>query len=427
MNHPFKLFTIVTFLTFTTTGCNALFADPTADSNKALTTLENYLQRSPEARELAGSTTFKSTPLTKEDAAKAQTLLYDDLAKQFLTQTQDELKANTITIAQHKMKLLVRKFGAKPEAGHSLFISMHGGGSAPKQVNDQQWQNQIRLYQPKEGYYIAPRAPTDAWNMWHQAHMDALLDRLIAALVVRGEVNPNRVYAMGYSAGGDGMYQIAPRMADRWAAAAMMAGHPGDASPLNLRNIGFTIHMGGRDAAYNRNKLAAEWQKKLEALQQKEPNAYPHEVHIYPDLGHWMQLRDKSSIPYMSKFTRNPFPQKIIWRQDDVTGTRFYWLAVDQENAKPKTTITAQLKDQTITITDDLNLPLTLRLNDTMLNMDQPITVIRNGKQVFQGQVPRTIQTIEQTINERYDPTSIFTGQITIPPNPAPAPDQTTE
>ncbi|MEM7298333.1 MAG: hypothetical protein AAF391_08720 [Bacteroidota bacterium] len=53
---------------------------------------------------------------------------------------------------------------------------------------------------------------------------------------------------MGYSAGGDGVYQLAPRMADSLAAAAMMAGHPNDASPLGLRNIGFTLHMGGKDA-----------------------------------------------------------------------------------------------------------------------------------------------------------------------------------
>ena len=58
-----------------------------------------------------------------------------------------------------------------------------------------------------------------------------------------GDVDPNRVYIMGYSAGGDGVYQLAPRMADRWAAAAMMAGHPNDASPLGLRNItGFNHH-----------------------------------------------------------------------------------------------------------------------------------------------------------------------------------------
>ena len=63
---------------------------------------------------------------------------------------------------------------------------------------------------------------------------------------------------MGYSAGGDGVYQLAPRMADRLAVASMMAGHPNDASPLGLRNIGFAIHVGALDSGYNRNKVAAK-------------------------------------------------------------------------------------------------------------------------------------------------------------------------
>ena len=53
-------------------------------------------------------------------------------------------------------------------------------------------------------------------------------------MIMLYEVDPNKVYLMGYSAGGDGVYQLAPRMADRFAAAAMMAGHPNETSPLGL-------------------------------------------------------------------------------------------------------------------------------------------------------------------------------------------------
>ena len=35
--------------------------------------------------------------------------------------------------------------------------------------------------------------------------------------VIKENVNPNKVYLLGYSAGGDGVYQLAPRMANRWA------------------------------------------------------------------------------------------------------------------------------------------------------------------------------------------------------------------
>lgn len=110
-------------------------------------------------------------------------------------------------------------------------------------MNDEQWENQIKLYQPADSLYIAPHAPTDTWNLWHEDHIDPLFDRLIQDAIVLADVNPNRVYFMGYSAGGDGVYQLAPRMADRLAAASMMAGHPNDASPLGLRNIDFAAAL----------------------------------------------------------------------------------------------------------------------------------------------------------------------------------------
>ena len=36
--------------------------------------------------------------------------------------------------------------GEKPADGRSLYISMHGGGNAPKSLNDSQWENQKNLY-----------------------------------------------------------------------------------------------------------------------------------------------------------------------------------------------------------------------------------------------------------------------------------------
>lgn len=167
-------------------------------------------------------------------------------------------RSKVFTLDSLRMPIMYKVFGEKPADGRSLYISMHGGGSTPTAVNDQQWRNQIVLYAPKEGVYVAPRAPFDDWNMWFRPQMDDFFQQLIAAAVVEMDVNPDKVYLLGYSAGGDGVWRMAPRMADRWAAASMMAGHPGEASQLNLRNVPFMIWMGENDGAYNRNRLAAE-------------------------------------------------------------------------------------------------------------------------------------------------------------------------
>ena len=121
------------------------------------------------------------------------------------------------------MRLHWTVFGDAPADGRSLFISLHGGGGAPPQLNDAQWQNQWQLYQPAEGVYLCPRPPFNTWDLHFRPELDEYYADLIRMMVVCEGVNPDKVYVMGYSAGGDGVWRLAPRLADRWAAASMMA------------------------------------------------------------------------------------------------------------------------------------------------------------------------------------------------------------
>src|SRR6185312_14379870 len=175
-------------------------ADAPADAVKGL---ETWLARPVAERGKIADQSFASVPLTKSQAEKARVLLWDDHVKQIRADREKEWKDQAITIGEHTLKLKEKTFGTKPEKGWNLFISMHGGGNAAPRVNDSQWENQIKLYQPKDSLYIAPRAPTNTWNLWHEAHIDDLFNRLIEDAIVLGEVDPNRVYIMGYSAGGD--------------------------------------------------------------------------------------------------------------------------------------------------------------------------------------------------------------------------------
>ena len=186
-----------------------------------------------------------------------------------------EVKDRVLKEGKLAMPFFYKIFGEKPKGGRSLWISMHGGGNAPAAVNDSQYENQKRLYQLAEGIYLAPRAPTNTWNLWHEAHIDRFFTRLIEDLVVLEDVDPDRVYVMGYSAGGDGVYQLAPRMADSWAAAAMMGGHPNGVSLLSLRNVPFALQVGANDGAYNRNKVAREYGEQLDKLQKDDPDGLP--------------------------------------------------------------------------------------------------------------------------------------------------------
>ncbi|MCB9852507.1 MAG: hypothetical protein H6819_05390 [Phycisphaerales bacterium] len=353
-------------------------------------------------------------PLSKANAEAIVTQTESDRAEAITNSRKNELDAHVIEAAHNKLRLLEKTFGDAPADGRSLWISLHGGGGAPESVNDQQWQNQITLYEPAEGIYIAPRAPTDTWNLWHQEHIDPLLDRLIETYVAARNVNPDKVYLLGYSAGGDGVYQLAPRMADRFAAASMMAGHPNEAKPLGLRNLPFAIFAGADDDAYNRNTVAANWGKLLDDLRANDPDGYPHRTTIYPGLGHWMNGKDKEAIPWMAAQSRHPWPDRVVWYQDDVTHNRFYWLKLRKKDVKQGQTIIADVKGQTITIqSSDVN-ALTLRLRDTLVDLDLPIKVVVNDVTVFEGRVSRTRAVIEQTLRERNDAPAAATAELPI-------------
>lgn len=345
--------------------------------------------------------------------------LWAERQAQLVVEREPEMTARVVRAAGREMKFTETKFGDRPAGERSLWISLHGGGSAPAAVNDQQWRNQSRLYKLEEGYYVAPRAPTDTWNMWHEDHMDALIDRLIENYVATRGVNPNRVYLLGYSAGGDGVYQLAPRMADRFAAAAMMAGHPNNASPLGLRNLPFAILVGGRDAAYDRNRIAGEWAAKLAELARADDGGrggvYEKFVRIFPDKAHWMDREDAVAIPWMASKVRNAWPRRVVWEQGNRTGFRFYWLALPaNEKVKSGALMRADVNGQTITLTTADYATVTLRLSDALVDLDQPVTIVANGRVVFSGKVGRSAVALAESLRERADPTCAAAALVEV-------------
>jgi predicted esterase len=396
-------------------GVLAAWLAGTSSAETPIDALKRWLAAERSARPALAEQSFAAAALSGPDAKQTRRSLWEDHCNFIRAERQAEWKEQVIHADGAILALKERRFGAKPKNGWRLFISMHGGGSAPKELNDSQWENQIKLYQPPDSLYIAPRAPTNGWNLWHEPHIDPLFARLIEDAIVLGEVDPNHIYIMGYSAGGDGVYQLAPRMADRWAAAAMMAGHPNDASPLGLRDIGFTIHVGALDDGYGRNKVAAEWKQKLDALQQADPGGYAHEVKLHEGRGHWMHLEDRVAIDWMLKFTRNPTPAKVVWKQSSVTHEQFYWLAVPHGEARAGTLVIASRNGQTITIEKAEGLKqLNILLNDQMADLDKPIRVMKDGRELFNGIPMRTIAAEYQSLEYRGDPDLIFDAMIAV-------------
>ncbi len=357
---------------------------------------------------------FADKKLTEKGAIEAEQVLLEAWKKEVKKKYHRFWVLKNFSRDGLQMKFDYRVFGELPEDGRSLFISMHGGGNAPEALNTQQWKNQIRLYEPREGVYVAPRAPWDDWNMWFKPGLDEFFDALIQTAVVEMEVNPDKVYLLGYSAGGDGVWRMAPRMADRWAAASMMAGHPGEVSQVNLRNVPFMIWMGEYDGAYDRNKLAVEKGRVMDSLQQAEPEGYIHETHIVKGKGHWMDRADTAAIAWMTKYKRNALPKKIVWRQEEVMRPFMYWLGVDLETARPGMAVVAELSGNEIKIEACDYPKLRIYLNDRMVDMDKPVKVTYKGKVLFEKKLARMAKCMARTLCERGDSELVFSGYVEV-------------
>lgn len=378
---------------------------------------------------------FLKSPTTDKSTVYSQPFIRDALSKEEAEQTKEflstffannpekswpdrynEMQKRSISLKGLTMPFAVKTFGNKPKEGYSLYISMHGGGGTTADVNNEQWENQKNRYSPPEGKYVAPRAPTDTWNMWFQSDMVALFNRLIENMILFEEVNPNRVYLLGYSAGGDGVYQIAPVMADKFAAASMSAGHPNDSNPFNLRNIAFQIQIGGKDSSYNRNKAAETYSNALDSLAAKDPGGYVHDTIIYKELAH--AIPDFDNVKWLHQFDRNPFPTKVRWLQKLLVVPYFYWLGVNPKNAKIGDIIEAEYIKETnsINIKSTSKSPISVYLNDSMLNLDKPINVSFNGKTLQKQIVKRQLLTLIETYYRNMNVSTIFSAKITVSP-----------
>ena len=357
---------------------------------------------------------FANKRLDKTEADKAAAIIDSLWLQENAILLKEQWRRLSISNDSLTLPCACRTFGMYPKDGRSLYISLHGGGECPKEVNDEQWMNQIYLYQVPEGIYVAPRAPWNTWNMWHRKGLDGLFEELIKACVIFEGVNPNKVYLMGYSAGGDGVWRMAPRMADKWAAAAMMAGHPGNSSLVNLLNLPFTIWMGENDAAYDRNRLAKEKGELLDSLEAANPGKYIHSTNIIKDKGHWMDNMDAAAIEWMAQFRRNPYPQRVIWRQEEVLREHFYWISAPAEELEHGKTVEASIEGNTINIVRCDYSRLTISLNDNMIDLDKKITVCYKGKKIITKKPKRTIANLYNTLWKRGDRSYAFPCVIDI-------------
>ena len=361
------------------------------------------------------------------------------------------------------MKISYFVIGEKPvDKGYPLYICLHGGGGTHPSVNDGQWKHMQEYYRDSVsvGVYVAARGITDTWNLHFVNRSYELYDKLIAYMILCWDVDPNRVYLLGYSAGGDGVYHIAPKMADRWAGANMSAGHPNGVSLVNLYHIPFVIQVGECDSAYNRNKVGAEYGLKLKELKCAHPDGYVNECWLHKgrshnvsdndsqqrenlvisDLETWLKggenpsctKRNTNGIAWLSQHKRNPIPFHLIWdtstrvkrrplhafKEVTAPSDLFYWLDVSGEKSATKAkrieaAISYELNTVYIKNEPECGSWIRLLLCDGLVDMKRAV-VIEIGGSRFTARLRPSLATLTRTLLERGDHNFMFESEVAL-------------
>jgi len=125
-------------------------------------------------------------------------------------------------------------------------------------------------------------------------------------------------------------------------------------------------------------------------------------------------LKDAESLPWMAKFSRNAWPNKIIWRQAKGINSRFYWLQIPGKHLLKGQHVTAEVDGQSIAIVAENIKHLVVRLSDRLLDLDKPVTILVNGKEHFSGTVKRSAREIIKSLDQRADPASVATASVPL-------------
>lgn len=348
-----------------------------------------------------------------------------------------EHELRSITQASKTMRYSVEIIGDEPAEGYPLYIALHGGGGTSASANDEQWQQMQELYRDSitAGVYVAPRGITNEWNLHFDAGSYSMYDRLIENLILFEDVDPDRVYLLGFSAGGDGVYQIAPRMADRFAAVSMSAGHDNGVSPTNLYRLPILLQMGELDEAYGRNKAVVEFSQKLDALSATHSEGYTHALFVHHDGGHnapwsdhdptgqpytiihspdaWLAdgdrstaLQDSNAISWLSRHIRAAQPNRVIWERTTAASGRhdaWYWV---EASSGDRIDVEIDRRENAILV-HSAGDHLRVMLSHRLIDLRRPITII-DGESTLVVQPELDLRNMAHTLAARGDPSMIF-------------------
>lgn len=336
--------------------------------------------------------------------------------------------------------------GAACTAGRwAMFLYLHGSG--PKA---QEWATGLKLglrFDDAPSLYFIPRIPNESgYYRWWQRGKQYVWKRLLREVLTSGYVDANRLYVFGISEGGYGSQRLASFYADYWAAAGPMAGGEPliNAPAENCSNLGFSLLTGSEDHGFYRNQLTKYTKAAFDSLQRAYPGFYSHRIALIPGAGHGIDYTP--TTPWLKDYVRNPYPKFLNWENFEMDGAYrdgFYNLQVlaqSDEGKGERTRYLMRIEGNTVHLNVDIvkyqatevdpkwGIELNFRksyraatrgkmriyLSNELVDLSRDITLLVNGKKVYQGRLQSDVQNMVNSCVLFSDPYRIYPAAITI-------------
>jgi len=315
----------------------------------------------------------------------------------------------------------------QPAKGYGLVVCLHGAGFTGEAYLER-WQARLG-----EDYVLA--CPTAPMGAWFTRGAEELVLATIRSVQRRYHIDPDRVVLTGMSNGGIGAWVIGMHDAPLFAGIAPMASGLDDVLMPFLANLRTTpVYMihGARDQVMP-VALSRTIARELEALgythvyrehDREHPMAGGHYFpgEELPDLVNWFNAQRRNPLPTTVTVVREAshfqsfgwvridttdaiaaFSEDLVSKRDELTRKKRY--------ARLDASVTAPNRIEVVT---SLVRRYTLFLNDQLVDLSKPVTIVTNKQVSFEGIVVPTVETLLRQARVRQDARQLFSAQLSI-------------
>ncbi len=315
----------------------------------------------------------------------------------------------------------------RPTKDYALVLCLHGAGFTGDAYLER-WQARLG-----DDYLLAcPTFIRATW--WTRTGEEAVLATM-REVQSRYRVDPDRIFLTGMSNGGIGTWVIGMHHATVFGGLAPMAGGLDEVLfPFlaNLRQTPVYVIHGGKDQVMP-VELSRSIVKELTRL--GYPVVYREHDRVHSIAGGHFFPREElpELVAWFGARRRDPVPRRVTVVRDASHLTAFGWVRIDAtDHIAAFTEDLTSSRDEAVArklyarldaeivspnrieVHTDRVRRFTLFLNDRLVDLSKPITIVANGKVAFEGPVTASVDTLLREARRRQDPHMLFSALLSV-------------